>query len=87
MNVFFRFHRNAPGALELVWRDLLTEMLGLAFQRHLWTSFYSERKTLKPKGSPKTKNPASSAGHSHPFFQWLRAKLDKVYPVLVGASL
>ena len=22
MNVFFRFHRNAPGSLELVWRDL-----------------------------------------------------------------
>ena len=37
--------------------------------------------------NPEIKNPASSAGHNHFFFQWLRAKLDKVYPVLVGASL
>jgi hypothetical protein len=43
--------------------------------------------TLK-HGGPEIKNPASSAGHSHFFFQWLRAKLDKIYPVLlVGASL
>jgi hypothetical protein len=26
MNVLFRFHRNAPGFLELVWRDLLAEI-------------------------------------------------------------
>jgi len=35
MNVFFRFHRNAPGSLELVWRDLCGRS-GLAYQRDLW---------------------------------------------------
>ena len=27
MNVFFRFHRNAPGSLELIWRDLPADLL------------------------------------------------------------
>ena len=53
MNVFFRFHRNAPGSLELVWRDLCGRS-GLAFQRDLW----------RPKRPPKIRNPASSAGYN-----------------------
>lgn len=81
MNVFFRFHRNAPGSLELVWRDL-SSLDGFAFQRDLWAAF-TQIRNLKPrflnrKRGPKIRNPAPSAGHSHPLFQWLRAKLDKI---------
>jgi hypothetical protein len=61
-------------------------MLGLAFQRES-LGFFLARVCNHKTWNPKIKNPASSAGHSHLFFQWLRAKLDKVYPVLVGASL
>jgi len=57
MNVVFRFHRNAPGSLELVWRDL-SGRSGLAFQRDSW----------RPTGPPKIRNPASSAGHSPEYF-------------------
>jgi hypothetical protein len=34
-NVFFRVHRNAPGSLELVWRDLPKSQAILAFQLNL----------------------------------------------------
>ena len=68
MNVFFRFHRNAPGSLELVWRDLS----GRIARPRLPARFLAATK------APKIRNPASSAGHSHLFFQWLRAKLDKI---------
>src|SRR6266481_168857 len=67
-NVVFRVHRNAPGSLELVWRDLSSQLDGLAFQHNLRDVFLSGlvKQTLKPeKRLPKIKNPASSAGHSH----------------------
>src|ERR1700758_757022 len=55
MNVFFRFHRNAPGSLELVWRDL----------SHRETRFgLPARSSGACKEAPKIRNPASSAGHS-----------------------
>ena len=79
-NVFFRVHRNAPGSLGLVWWDLpgrrLKKACGLAFQLDFWASFHLGL-CVPLETSPKIKNPASSAGHSHLFFQWLRAKLDR----------
>ena len=62
MNVFFRFHRNAPGSLELVWRDLLTNHLVCLPARSLGY-FYSEPKpeTLFPRSEtgPKNKKPGA----------------------------
>jgi len=69
-NVFFRFHRNAPGFPRLVWRDLQTADEAAV---SLLARFSGE----VPR---KIKNPASSAGHSHLQNQWLRAKLDKMLP-------
>jgi len=48
MNVFFRFHRNAPGSLELVWRDLCDRIARSSLPARSLDSFYFELSARKP---------------------------------------
>jgi len=55
MNVFFRFHRNAPGSLELVWRDLVDRVA-----RSGLPALFSGDSSLRlknPVKGPKNKKP------------------------------
>ena len=61
MNVFFRFHRNAPGSLELVWRDLADRLSDLCLPARSLDCFYFKPQARKPiftlKNGAKNKKP------------------------------
>src|SRR5262249_17340161 len=66
MNVFFRFHRNAPGSLGLVWRDLLDWIAQSSLPARSLSVFLLQASGPKThscceKWGPKIRNPASSA--------------------------